>query len=299
MISFIIPTYNYVCVQLAADLTEQAEALHRQMPQAFDYEVLVGDDASTDKATVVANRAINNLPHARLIEMEHNMGRAFLLNRLMEEARFDHVVMIDSDAAVCTPDFVSRYWHAREEASVLCGTLRNPDTPVQPGCELRYKYEHAATTLRQQQAEENLSPYFRLSTFNLMLDKRALGDLRFDSRCEEYGYEDALLGLELQRQGVTLLHIDNPLIHTGIDSNASFLSKTEAAMRTLSHLDGLMQEQAGPSRYYRRLQAVGLSRPAAWCFRLLRPLLRSNLLSHHPSLLIFQLYKLGYYASLK
>ena len=178
MLSFIIPTYNYVCVRLAADLTEQAEALHRQMPQAFDYEVLVGDDASTDKATVDANRAINNLPHARLIEMEHNMGRAFLLNRLMEEARFDHVVMIDSDAAVCTPDFVSRYWHAREEASVLCGTLRNPDTPVQPGCELRYKYEHAATTLRQQQAAENMSPYLRLSTFNLMLGKRALGDGR-------------------------------------------------------------------------------------------------------------------------
>lgn len=123
--------------------------------------------------------------------------------------------------------------------------------------------------------------------------------MRFDPRCREYGYEDALLGLVMKEQGLTLVHIDNPLIHTGLDTSREFLMKTEAAMRTLTRLTGTMQEANGVARLYDRLAKWRLAGVLRGVFRLVRPLLRRNLLGRRPNLFLFQLYKLGYYASLR
>ena len=109
MISFLIPNYNYVCVDLVRDLARQGEQLRAEQPVAFDFEVVVADDASPRRETVEANRAINALPRCRYVERTQNVGRAHLCNWLIEEAKFDCIVIIDSDAAVCTPDFVRRY----------------------------------------------------------------------------------------------------------------------------------------------------------------------------------------------
>lgn len=295
MISFIIPTYNYICVALVGDLQRQAAELKASLGEAFDYEIIVADDGSPDKSTIEANRAINALQGCRLEERPRNVGRAYLCNWLIEAARFNLIVLIDSDAAVCTPDFVARYWHSRSEADVVCGTIRNPQTPCQPGCELRYAYEKKAEKTRAKR-DFNASPYLHLSTFNIMLNRRRIGGLRFDTRCKEYGYEDSLFGLTLRERGMTVKHIDNPLIHTGIDTNESFLKKTEASMRTLYGLKGVMQESSGTSRLYKKLCHLHVDGLFRLFFKTMLPLIRRHLLGRHPSVKVFQLYKLGYYA---
>lgn len=295
MISFIIPTYNYICVALVGDLQRQAAKLKASLGGAFDYEIIVADDGSPDKSTVEANRAINALEGCRLEERPRNVGRAYVCNWLIDAARFDHIVLIDSDAAVCTPDFVARYWEARQEADVICGTLRNPQTPCQPGCELRYAYEKKAEKTRAKR-DFNASPYIHFSTFNVMLNRPRLAGLRFDARCHEYGYEDALFGLMLRERGISLKHIDNPLIHTGIDTNVSFLEKTEASMRTLHGLKGVMQDFSGTSRLYKKMCRLHMNGLFRCFFKTVRPLIRRHLLGRHPSVKVFQLYKLGYYA---
>ena len=298
MLSFIIPTHNFVCTALVQAVVAQAEALRQESAGAFDFEVIVADDASDDTSTVAANRLLNQLPRTRLVEHQTNRGRALLCNWLIDHARFRHVVLMDADAAVCTPDFVRRYWQVRHDAAVVCGSLRNPEGPAPKGCELRFRYEQQAMRHRQALLRGAAEPCLHLSTFNLLIDKEALGDLRFDLRCKAYGYEDALLGLELKRRGLVVKHIDNPLVHTGIDRNEAFLHKTETALQTLTGLNGLMQREAGPSRTLHRLQRWHLHHVAAGLFRLTAPLLRHNLLGRHPNLLVFKLYKLGYYATL-
>lgn len=298
MISFLIPNYNYVCVDLVRDLARQGEQLRAEQPVAFDFEVVVADDASPRRETVEANRAINALPRCRYVERTQNVGRAHLCNWLIEEAKFDCIVIIDSDAAVCTPDFVRRYWEESDTADVVCGTLRNPEGGEPRGCELRYRYEQHGMKHRRAALSNEANAYWQLSTFNLLLHRSALGTLRFDERCREYGYEDALLGLELERRGISLRHLDNPLVHTGIDRNASFLQKTETALRTLSLLEGPMQERAQVARTERRLRALRLDGVACALFRLASGLLRRHLCGHHPSLLLFNLYKLGFYTTL-
>lgn len=295
LISFIIPTFNYDCSALVAGLQAQAAAFAAETGGSFAYEILVGDDGSTDEAALAANRAVNSLPCCRCEERGVNVGRAYLRNWLIDAARYDHIVMLDADAALCTPDFVARYWQARDAADVVYGSLRNPAGPCPRGCELRYRCEHHAERWRKAHQGGN-SPYLWLSTFNMMLNRPRLGGLRFDARCKEYGYEDMLFGLTLYQRGLTVKHIDNPLIHTGIDTNVSYLKKTETAMRTLHGLEGLMQEYAGTSRLYNSFRLFRLDGLFRCGFRLLRPLVRRNLLGHHPSVNLFQLYKVGYYA---
>ena len=297
MISIIIPTYNYVCTKLVSDLAQQAERMKAQYQDGFDYEILVADDGSDNPETIRKNGSIRSLSNCQFIERKTNVGRAYLRNWLIDQSKYPFLLLVDSDAQVCTADFLEKYWQARNQADLICGSIRNPDTPCPEGCELRYRYEHRAEKQRKK-AGRNLNPYVRLSTFNLFINKKRLGSLRFDTRCKEYGYEDALLGLTLKDKGFTVIHLDNPLIHNGIDTNVSFLEKTEAAMRTLSRLKGAMQENAGTSRAYALLTKYHLQSIFRLFFQGVRKPIRKNLTGHHPSLFLFQLYKLGYYSDI-
>ena len=297
MISIIVPTYNYVCTKLVTDLSEQAQNLKNKLHDDFDYEILVADDGSDNIQTIKENRKINHIKNCRLLEYQSNIGRALIRNWLIEQSHFKYLLIIDSDALVCTNDFIEKYWNNRHQADFICGTIQNPNIPCPSGYELRYYYEQHAEKTRKKKGD-NTNPYFRLSTFNLFFNKEKLGILRFDPRCKEYGYEDALMGLTLKERGLSLIHINNPLIHNGIDSNASFLSKTEAAMRTLSNLDGLMKDNAGTSVMYHKLKKMHILSIFRLFFLCFQKLIRANLLGHHPSLFLFQLYKLGYYSQI-
>ncbi len=297
MFSILIPTYNYDCSRLVGDLDAQCAAFMARTP-GFDYEIILGDDASTDETSIRANRrAVTQTAHCRYLAAEANCGQATLRNRLADEARFPYLLFFDSDAQVCTENFIATYWENRDKADAVCGAVRNPVGKAVPGTELRWRYEHKAEKIRTVEYRMK-HPFSYLTGFNLLIRRDVFQRIRFDERCTQYGYEDALFGLELQRKGFSILHIDNPLIHLGIDSNASFLSKTETALRTLYALGGPMQDFAGASRFQRKLQRAGLSVLFVYAYKALRPLLRRHLLGRHPSLLVFNFYKLGYYCCL-
>ena len=94
MLSILIPTYNYDCTRLVGDLHRQAERL------GVAYEIIVADDASPIPTYKERNRAINALAHCRLIELEENVGRARIRNRLADEAQHEWLLFMDADAEV-------------------------------------------------------------------------------------------------------------------------------------------------------------------------------------------------------
>lgn len=293
MLSILIPTYNFDCLRLVTDLQKQCEELQAQYGIAFDYEILVADDASIDEQAIEKCQLIELLPNSQYVRMEENVGRALLCNWLFEQARFDFLLLIDADAEVLSDDFVSRYWEARTQSDVLVGGLRTPrQAPAH--CALRHRYELAADALRTL-SYRRAHPYERFTTFNVCFARHVVEHLAFDERCVEYGYEDALLGIELERHGYSVLHLDNPLLHTGINDSATFLCNTEAAMRNLVRLGSPLSQRSGVVRWHQSLKHKGLLRLFRWSFRCLRPLLRQQLLSARPSLWLFALYKLGEY----
>lgn len=331
MLSILIPTYNYACAHLVCELQKQCEEVQASL-QGFEYEIIVADDGSTDYASVEKNAAIEYLPNCSYEIRDENVGRARIRNWLVNKARYDWVLIIDCDAEVISDDFVLRYWKAAQgatqtngqcnaqepaqakndaqSASALCfeskpiiiGGLSTPTTAA-AGCELRHRYELAAESIRTLEARRaNPAQFF--STFNFLCPRSVLLEIPFDERCTEYGYEDALFGIEAERRGCRIEHIDNPLLHIGINDNASFLANSEAALRTLKHLGSPMTDRARVANAARRFTKSALRRATLRplliiLYKMSKPLVRKNLLSPHPSLKLFAFYKLGYYLSLK
>ncbi len=295
MLSILIPTCNYDCTRLVFDLARQADALQRA--GGFEWEIIVSDDASENAETIRANQSINQRKGCRYLLQAERIGPARNRNFLLQEAAHPWVLVVDCDAQVCSENFLQSYWDARGQAAVVVGGLRNPENAA-PGHELRFRYEKQAERQHSPAFREQ-QPYAHFSTFNFMARRDVLCSILFDTRCKDYGYEDALMGLELQRRRISICHIDNPLVHLGIDRNEDFLRKTETALHTLLHLEGPMQQAAGASRTAHRLRRYGLEGICAWAFRLFQKPLRKNLLGKSPSLLLFKLYKLGFYCRIE
>lgn len=291
MISILIPTYDYTCYKLAYDLHQQAEAL------GVPYEIIVAEDGSKSPVTIIANHKIMDLTHCVHHIRKENIGLAATRNELASMAQYEWLIIIDSDAKVDNPTFLSTYLDAIGKAPVVCGGLHHQAVNYDPHRTLRFKYESQADQHRSA-SERNQHPYAHLSCFNIMLHKPTFMQILFDKDCKEYGYEDALFGVELQKRGIALLHIDNPLLHQGLDTNETFLRKSETALRTLRTLGDRMQSHSHVGRAYERLRSLHLLWLMRTFHRLFSPLMRRNLYGQHPSLTLFSIYKLGYYSCL-
>lgn len=296
MLSILIPTYNYDCTSLVLTLFEQASALKNTLKGTFDFEILVSDDASPRKEFLPLYEKLQEEGKCRFFALAENVGRARIRNYLASQSQFDYLLFIDCDALVCTDDFVRQYWEARRKGNVVCGALQNLAV-CPPGGELRYTYEKAAERQRPA-AVRTQNPYAYFTTFNVMFQRKVFAHLLFDERCTEYGYEDALMGLMLEHEGYSIAHIDNPLIHNGIDPSAVYLEKIETSLRVLHRLGDPLQSASALVRLERRLKSLGVLPFLHWGYKRYSAKMRDNLVSPHPSMLMLKLYKLGYYASL-
>lgn len=295
-LSILIASHNHDCSRLIADLSAQCTRLKTSGGALC--EIIVGDDASDNTQTLQANRETCAACGVKFVEMAKNVGKANLDNLLADESAGEWLMFIDDDAEVCTDDFVAQCVKDRTLADVVCGLLITPGDGAPEGCELRYRYEHAATANRTVEAR-NRHPYDNFTTFNPIMSREAFDATGFDPRCTDYGFEDVLFGHEIEKQGLTIAHTNTPLVHTGIDSNASFLDKTERATATLLRLGHPLTDHVGASRVAQRLHLMGLEGLTRLALTPLLPAIRRNLLGRRPNLTLFKIYKLGYYLKLK
>ena len=286
-LSFLIPTYNDLCVKLVDDLRQQAEQA------GIVYEILVGDDGSTDTEVIRKNQQIGDWPHCHYLRQAQNIGRAAIRNFLAKEAHHDWLLFIDSDMSMVRDSYLTDYL-AMESADVVDGgVIIVGDAEALKG-NLRYQYEKASeqehtTEIRQKH------PYRDFHTANFLIRRDLMLAHLFDERFRYYGYEDVLLGKQLRNSKIIITHIDNPLGFTTFEENAQFILKTEEGLRTLH------QFQSDLRGYSRLLTLVeGIHLPIiltlirCW-HKLFGKWERKNLCGSHPSLRLFKLYKLGYY----
>ena len=295
-LSILIASHNHDCSRLIADLSAQCTRLKTSGGALC--EIIVGDDASDNTQTLQANREACAACGVKFVEMAKNVGKANLDNLLADESAGEWLMFIDDDAEVCTDDFVAQCVKDRTLADVVCGLLITPGDGAPEGCELRYRYEHAATANRTVEAR-NRHPYDNFTTFNPIMSREAFDATGFDPRCTDYGFEDVLFGHEIETQGLTIAHTNTPLVHTGIDSNASFLDKTDRATATLLRLGHPLTDHVGASRVAQRLHRMGVEGLTRLALTPLLPAIRRNLLGRRPNLTLFKIYKLGYYLKLK
>ena len=279
MLSILIPVYRWDVRPLVRALYAQARATG----EAF--ELLVYDDASGD-ATAAQLRELGKPAEVRVKVMPENVGRARLRNRLATDARGDWLLFMDADAGVPPTDFLANYLSARNGADVLCGgTAYAPTPPADPAYYLRWHYGR-----RREQRSARVraaAPYASFSTFNFMIRRTIFAQIRFDERLRTYGHEDTIFGWQLAQRKIPIAHLDNPLLHLGIDNNKVFMRKCQ---RSISNLKLLKQYY--PTFDTRLLRA---HRRLAWAlpvFRSLEKTIHTHLLGPAPQLHLFDLWKL-------
>ena len=301
-LSILLPSYNKVCVSLVQVLQRQADALRGKLDKPFRYEIIVADDCSTDAACIDANRVIGDMLHCRYLRMEQNVGRAQIRNVLISESRGDYVLLIDSDLFLCDDNYLYKY--ATSTADVVYGGTRiggegfamvdNEANTENLKGNLRYIYEKKAEPSHRA-AFRQLRPNQEISVCNLYARRDIMEAHPFDSRFKAYGYEDVLFGKRLAESGIEVTHIDNPVLINEFESNSVFVKKTEEAILTLCRFE---QDLEGYSNLKTKVSTLGRYIPLS-LFRLWHRIMKNkekrNLTGSKPSLLLFKLYKLGFF----
>ena len=293
VLSVLIPNYNYVCLPLVRRLQSLLESA------AIPYEIIVADDGSTDLQTIEANRPIATLTNCQYLIRPKNVGRAVIRNILAQTAQYTFLLYIDSDLTIINDQFIRRYVDClNESTTVIDGGVSIGGNPEALKGNLRYLYEKAEEPNHTAICRQ-ASPYQHLHTANLLIRKELILQHPFDERFRHYGYEDVLLGKTLRQHQIPITHIDNPLGFHTFESNSDFIVKTEEGLRTLYQF---RRDLRGYSRLLTFVSGIHISLILSlirlW-HRLFQKAERRNLCGSRPSLLVYKLYRLGYFLSLE
>lgn len=291
-LSILIPTYNHVCLGLVKDLQAQASLL-----PDFEYEILVADDGSTDKATIENNRYINELPHCRYIERDKNVGRAVIRNFLAKEATYEWLLFVDSDLYVDNPQFIHNYIQT-PKGDVIVGGLKIGGNSKELANNLRYRYEKSCEKSHDYQHRLGKGDK-EFRTTNFIISRKVMQECPFDENFKFYGYEDVLLGKSIKEKGYTITHIDNPILLADYETNYQFINKTEEACRTLYQFRKELQGYSKLIEYADKLNRLYFVCPLIkFIYPWISLHIKARLIGNKINIFWFNIYKLMYYIHL-
>jgi cellulose synthase/poly-beta-1,6-N-acetylglucosamine synthase-like glycosyltransferase len=286
MISICIPVYNFNITLLVNELSKQAKSLNVQ------YEIIIIDDCSGNFKEI--NKSVCKNYH--YIELSENIGRAKIRNLFLKYAKYEYLLFLDCDSLIGTSDFLLKYTEIIKKApKVVCGgriydTSRPPREKM-----LRWKYgilrESQPCLIRQK------FPYQSFMTNNFLISKRILEGIKFDERITRYGHEDTLFGFSLNKNNVSITHIDNPVINGDIENNNEYLNKTEEGVINLISIlnylnfDEELINDIALLRFYNKVRRARIIIKLS--FALFKPLIVFLLTKGYFNLYLFDFYKLG------
>jgi len=297
-ISLLIPVLDYDIIALVHSMKN---ALGK-VPELC--EILIGDDGSS--AEYSEKYKSLETENVRVISSEKNIGRAAIRNKLALEAKGDFFLFIDADVMIPgTADaYITKWLPFIEKSRVICGgTLYHESPPGDPDKLLRWMYGRHRE--QKSAAERNKHPHAGFSTFNVLIDRNIFSKIRFNEELKQYGHEDTLLGYQLKKAGVNILHIENGLLHEGLETNRDFLIKTRLGIENLSKLydkvtdKGSFSETVLLLKIYDKLKSFGMTRILAAVFIKYRDRMERRLDSGKISLLLFGFYKMSMFCTFR
>lgn len=292
-LSICIPVYNWDITKLVTELNQQAEKA------SFNVEILVFDDKSNAEFRNI-NRAVSNLNTVCYNELDKNIGRSRIRNLLVNSAKNQYVLLMDCDAEVTSQDYIEKYAKAANFDVVVGGTAYHT-SPPEPQYILRWKYG-AEREMRDAETRQQ-SPNSSFTPFNFMIRKEIFSIINFNENICGYGHEDTLFGWNLKQKAIEVKHINNPLIHIGLDKTDVFLSKTEESVRNIKLIsdnlnDRNFDDEVALLRCLRQIEKYKIKQIVKISLNLLYPFLLKNLKSDKPNIRCFDLFKLKHLLSL-
>ncbi|MBW2960858.1 glycosyltransferase family 2 protein [Mesonia aestuariivivens] len=289
MVSVLIPVHNYDVSGLIDVIYTQAEK------EKISYEIIVLDDASNNLAFKKKNQTkIENTSHCFLIEFSKNKGRTFARNTLAQKAKYDYLLFLDADVLPKENNFIRQFLPYVNKYDLVFGGIDYTKNPPSEKQILRWKYgrEREAKNVE----ERNKYHYLSVISMSLFIKKEVFLQVNNFYK-NEYGL-DVLFCKNLEEIKANIIHIDNPIIHYGLENSVSFLKKSAQAMNTIHQL-GKMKKIPEDYRPIQKinlmLNKLKLTLIFRFIFKIFRKLILKNLKSKHPSLFLFDIYRLYHF----
>ena len=292
MLSILIPVYNY-------DVRALVFELHKQCLECkIDFEILVQDDAS--EFFITENSSINSFENCTYKELHKNIGRSAIRNLLAKNAKYDDLLFLDADTQLIGDFFILNYLSriTNEEKIVYGGIQYQIDKPEQDKI-LRWIYGNAKEVLTVDKRYKNT--YLSFLTLNFLVKKSVFKKVSFNENIPNLRHEDTLFSFDLMNSKIKIEHIENPILHLGLDFNIDFLKKSEQAIDNLKYL---IDNNLIDSRYVKMsalvidLKKYKLHLFVSSIYKTIKPLLLKNIYGKNPSLLLFDFYRVGYFCTI-
>lgn len=286
ILSICVPVYN-------SDMGLLLQELRTQIgDQNSEIELLVIDDASAAEWKEV------NLKYKQLADFWEdspvNLGRSKIRNRFLNYAKGDYILFLDCDVLLDCHQFISNYLKAfsmHPSIDVFYGSFK-----INPAYKTTLRNIYSLN--REIPRKERGHSFEVLQTINFALKKSCFEEIRFDENLTQYGYEDFIFTKKLESAGKTLKVIENPVIHNDNTSNSIFLAKTKQGVASLYNLSLIEGNKAYLKsiklfRVAELIQNYRLGFLSRLAYRVMQRPILANLNSEKPSLLFYDLYKLG------
>ena len=228
MLSILIPVYNYQITDLIQDLYKQ---IKENLVQA---EIILVDDASS--LFVDQNKKLADLENVQYEVLKMNIGRSAIRNYLASKAKYNYLLFIDCDAKVKNLNFIRNYIQSiKENKEVVCGGLEY-EHKAPKDQKLYFRWYYGIKREYRTAANRIVNQYKSFTTFNFLIRKDVFQAIKFDENITTYGHEDTLFGIELKKQNIQITHINNQLLHDGLEETDIFIHKTEQSVKNLKYL---------------------------------------------------------------
>jgi glycosyltransferase involved in cell wall biosynthesis len=229
-LSILLPVYNREVTRLVQALVAQAA------DWGGSVELICLDDGSSEYYRLI-NRKLADLPLVSYEELPHNLGRSAVRNRLVATARMPWLLLLDNNVSLPDTQFLARYAAATTQTTapvLVGGTTYSSSAPADPATHLRWHYgrrrEAYSAEVRQQK------PHAQFKLKNVMLRAEVFEQVKLDSALRQYGHEDTKFGWHLLTAGIPVHHLDNPVLHDGLEPAEVFLLNSQQAVHNLVQL---------------------------------------------------------------
>lgn len=289
MISILIPTYNYNIQKLVLEVHKQCTHLN------INFEIIYLEDGSTQH--VASNKAkLSTLKNTSLLHYKNNVGRTNARLVLSSKAKYNWLLFLDADVKIINTDFIKTYIHhiSTNKYDAIYGGFTYAKQKPEKDFLLRWKYgqiaEDIAANIR------NKTPYKIVISANFLIKKALFNALSSKIKIKSYGL-DNYFGILLKENSAQVKHLDNPVLHLGLDTSKTYLNKVEEAINallTLLNKNKIQVHQNKLLHVFLRTKYYKLNYVFYVVFILFNPLIKLNLLGHYPNITLLQIYKLAY-----
>lgn len=293
MLSILIPIYNYNAYPLVLELHKQC------IDCGIDFEILCQDDASLSSLNVF-NENINSLSNCTFVSLKKNLAHRENRNSLAEQAKFDYLLFIDGDSVIIQDNYIKNFIANITNFDVIYGGRLHPEKCPSDSQKLRWKYGRLIEDRSASNRKKKL--YQSLLFNNTIIKKGCFNKVKFDKKIKKYGHDDTQLSYQLSLLKSKINHIENPIEHGDIDTNLVYLNKTK---ESLENLISLYEEEKINIDFIRLLQLYHFLKRTkstsiiSKIYGFIEKPLTKNLTGDNPSLLVFNLFRVGYLCSIK